>query len=183
MKTIFSGWVQYSGLSKLDINTENFVNYPSITEDPTSLSNDVVVAIERDRKGRLWVGTLSGLNMLDEETGTFKRFLADDEDPDSLPNNTVRSILQDDNGELWIGTYGGLSKWDEDNEQFINYAPIEDNPESIPSIYIMDIKQSPYSKDVLLLGSWGGGVSEFNTKTKIATRYEIPRHESLYDAC
>ena len=164
----------YNGLSRFDINKNTFDNYPSIGDVENSLSNDVVVAIERDSKGRLWIGTLDGLNLFDEQTGTFTRFYNDPENSGSLPNNTVRSIFNDANDNLWIGTYGGLSQWDENTEGFINYTYDENDPESISSIYVMNIIQNPVNDDVILLGTWGGGITAFNTKTKKSTRYEIP---------
>jgi signal transduction histidine kinase/ligand-binding sensor domain-containing protein/CheY-like chemotaxis protein len=168
-------WVgTYNGLNILDLNRDSFRHYPSSSEDSTSLSNDVVVTIEKDKNGQFWVGTLNGLNLFDEITGTFTRFFNDPEDKSSLPDNTVRSIFKDNHDNLWIGTYGGLSRWDEKSRSFINYYPEEGNKKSIPSLYIMDIKQSPYSDDIIILGSWGGGVTEFNTKTEEAVTHRLP---------
>jgi len=170
----------YNGLCRFEITTNSFKNYPSYDEnEETSLSNDVVVAIEKDNKGRLWVGTLNGLNLFDEKKGTFKKFFNIEDDPFSLPDNTVRSILLDSNDNLWVGTYGGLSLWNDDTQTFKNFSYNKSDLESIPSNYVMDIKQSPQNKDILLIGTWEGkdspgGFAEFNTKTYKSVSYDIP---------
>jgi len=163
----------YNGLSRLDINSDTFINYASVIDQKGSLSNDVVVAIERDHLGRLWIGTLDGLNLFDETTGTFTKFYNDPLDDTTLPNNVIRSILKDNNNNIWIGTYEGLSLWNEERKDFTTFTFIENDPLSISSKFVMDIIQSPYSNNVILLGTWGGGVSAFNTSTYKAENYVL----------
>ncbi|NMC68070.1 MAG: hypothetical protein GYA61_07580, partial [Spirochaetales bacterium] len=50
----------YSGLCRFDIKNGSFTTYKNDIGDETSLSNDIVIAIERDMEGNLWVGTLKG---------------------------------------------------------------------------------------------------------------------------
>lgn len=79
--------------------------------DINSLSNDVVIAIDRDKKGRLWFGTLKGLQIYDEKNEKFKRFIFDDIKDGPTNDSTIRDILTDDKCNVWIGTYDGIYKY------------------------------------------------------------------------
>ena len=78
-------------------------------DDPASLSDDATIALHRDRRGRLWVGTQSGLDRFDPATGGFEHVTS----ADGLPSDVVYAILEDDAGRLWISTNRGLARYDE----------------------------------------------------------------------
>ncbi len=59
--------VTYNGLSKFKIKNGDFTNYVNVPEDDQSLSNNVVVGIEKDRENNFWVGTLKRLQIFDEK--------------------------------------------------------------------------------------------------------------------
>ncbi|MGE0453236.1 MAG: two-component regulator propeller domain-containing protein [Vicinamibacteria bacterium] len=65
------------------------------------LAGDVVRAIYRDRRGRLWVGTNSGLTLFEE--GAMRSYAT----AQGLANPVVRAIREDRDGTLWVGTNGG----------------------------------------------------------------------------
>lgn len=75
--------------------------------DSTSLSNRSVFSMLRDRRGRLWVGTLGGglnLGVPDGKGGyKFKMVFGD-----SYANKRIRCICEDSDGMIWIGTSNGL---------------------------------------------------------------------------
>lgn len=64
-----------------------------------------LLALEIDRAGTYWLGTLNGLLAWDGET--LRTLLA----RDGLPSNFVRSLLIDSDGSLWIGTSNGLARY------------------------------------------------------------------------
>ena len=66
-----------------------------------------VVEVYEDRRGQLWLGTMSkGAARFDGKTLTW--FSAQD----GLPSNTVTSFAEDRDGNLWLGTHHGLCKYD-----------------------------------------------------------------------
>lgn len=77
--------------------------------DPASLSDDATIALHRDRRGRLWIGTQSGLDRFDPATGGFVHVTS----ADGLPSDVVYAILEDDDGRLWVSTNRGLARYDE----------------------------------------------------------------------
>jgi ligand-binding sensor domain-containing protein/signal transduction histidine kinase/CheY-like chemotaxis protein len=174
----------YGGLNRFDPVSENFTFYARKPEDPQSLSNNVVVAINRDAEGSLWVGTLEGLNRLDEKSGTFTRYLPDPDDEHSISDKVIRSILTDRRGNLWIGTYSGLCRYVPEEDNFECFGSNPEDPESLPSPFVMTIIRDPHNDECLWLGTWGGGVTAFDTGSGTGKTFDIPAREVyqlLYD--
>ena len=73
-----------------------------------------------DRRGRLWIGTLSrGLTMIDLETGESKHYTEDRDNPHALSNAAVLTLFERADGKLWVGTFdGGLNLFDPETAQF-----------------------------------------------------------------
>ncbi len=71
------------------------------------LPNNFVWSISQDRKGTLWVGTMSGLSAWKD--GKFSVYTKEN----GLAHETVRVTFEDRSGRLWIGTDGGLSRFED----------------------------------------------------------------------
>ncbi len=69
------------------------------------LAESVVLALEQDRAGYLWLGTPSGASRFDGVV--FSNF----DDSHGLPGSVVRALLEDHRGTLWAGTERGLARW------------------------------------------------------------------------
>ncbi len=138
----------YYGVSKFDIETQTFTNYSS---DDSNLSNNVIIAIEKDKYGDLWFGTMNGLNRLSIETNIIESF--------EIDGNVVRSLLLDSKDRLLIGTLEGIYTFD-DSINELSKIEIE-----YPSKYIMTIKE--FDEGFLTLGMWGGGVMELDLEFNI----------------
>ncbi|MFP4430562.1 MAG: two-component regulator propeller domain-containing protein [Spirochaetaceae bacterium] len=142
-------WVgTYRGLARHRIGEAGFTTFSHDTEDPSSLSNDVVIAIDRDDEGTLWIGTQDGLNRMVSE-GVFERV--------DTVSEVIRDLFVDRSGTLWVGGYGGLERWDPRSKR-LEKADID-----LPSDYVMAIEE--LRPGVLLLACWGGGLVEYHTKT------------------
>ncbi|MDF1617157.1 ligand-binding sensor domain-containing protein [Petrocella sp. FN5] len=133
-------WVgTYQGVSHYIIHENRFVNY-TVKDD--NLSNPIIIAIEKDSEGYIWLGTMNGLNRLDPRDGSVKQY--------DIPKETVRALFIDSRERLLIGTYDGLLMMDPDGDLVI---PIETE---LPSPNVMVIKA--FEENVLTLGLWDGGV-------------------------
>src|SRR6478735_11172197 len=62
------------GLDRFDLATGNFTHHRYNPNDTTTLSNDTVTSIIKDRQGMFWIGTENGLNQWNPQTGKFVRF-------------------------------------------------------------------------------------------------------------
>ncbi|WP_444996021.1 two-component regulator propeller domain-containing protein [Aliikangiella sp. IMCC44359] len=132
-------WIgTYDGLTRYD--GYRFVNFKNNPQDPTSLSNNVVLSIIEDKEGYLWVGTdQNGVNRFDPETGEFVRFVARENDFDSLSHPQAKVIHQDPQGRIWIGTTHGLNLYLPEKEAFAHFYHNPLDNQSLPHGAIVDI--------------------------------------------
>lgn len=86
--------------------------------DIQSLKNNYIWALQQDKKGNLWIGSIGGglhkLYVNAQGKDVIQRY-------DSfLPEQDVETILEDENGTLWIGGTG-LYRFNPANNQYIRY--------------------------------------------------------------
>lgn len=105
------------GLIKIDPKTEEVKIFYNDEHNDESLSDDVVMSIEEDSQGDLWIGTRMGLNKFNKDTEKFKTYTTED----GLSNNYVYGILMDNYGNPWMSTNTGISKYDVKNDTFITF--------------------------------------------------------------
>src|SRR5688572_772527 len=80
------------------------------------LSHNQVNYILKDKKGFLWIGTLSGLNRYDGYT--IKVFRKDPKDSTSLPNNAVSKLFETPDGKIAVTAGSVLSLYNPEKENF-----------------------------------------------------------------
>ncbi len=159
-----------SGLQKIDSSTGKTTIYKHDPSDPSSLSNDNVFSIYRDRIGNLWVGTGGGLDKFDEDTGTFEHYRNEPGNPNSLSDNNVWPIFQDSHGILWIGTAtGGLNKFNPADGTFISYKTDPSDPTSINDNYILSLYED--RSGMIWIGTNAGGVNYFNPAAQVFSHF------------
>ena len=141
-------------------NNFNYIGYQSNSSD--IIGSNCVMAVFKDSKGILWVGTDGdGLYSISPTNNVLMHY----KDQNYLKQqlNTVVSIYEDSNGDLWIGTYlNGLAKIDHTTMKmrFIeNLIDEQSNP--VKSIY--SIVED--SNKTLWLGSMGSGLFQLNIET------------------
>jgi signal transduction histidine kinase/DNA-binding response OmpR family regulator len=100
-------WVASNeGLYQVDL-TQKKVSHFGAGQD---FEDHRVLVIEKDRHGRIWLGTVyGGVHLFDPERGEVVKII---NNANGLSNNTVVSILEDDEGDIWVGTYDGLNLLD-----------------------------------------------------------------------
>lgn len=82
-------------------------------EDASSIGNDNIFTLYRDKKDRMWIGTFGGglsLAVKGKEGYTFKRFLGK-----TYSQRQIRVILEDKNGWMWVGTSDGICVFEPDS--------------------------------------------------------------------
>ncbi|MFP4210137.1 MAG: two-component regulator propeller domain-containing protein [Alkalispirochaeta sp.] len=137
-------WVgTYRGLARMVLGEAGITTYAHDPEDPTSLTDNVVIAISRGPDHDLWVGTQNGLNRMNDD-GTFQRIPTESE--------VVRALFLDSRNDLWVGTYAGLSRWNRETRE------LERVDFGWSSPFVMAIREE--SPGRLLLGTWGNDADE-----------------------
>jgi len=93
-----------------------------IPGDSTSLGNNEVQFIFRDRSNAMWLGTFGGgLNKLVSDLRSETRKFRSYTQRDGLPNDVILSIAEDQSGKLWVATGKGLVRFDSKAGTFSNY--------------------------------------------------------------
>ena len=108
-----------SGLTRYNPHNGVFTSFQNDPEDPNSLSNDTITAIEADLQNEIWVGTYKGLNHVERFTSDVQRIVPDDEELIGL-NSRITAFLNDESGNFWIATYRGLYSYDRKSGLFFS---------------------------------------------------------------
>ena len=111
----------HSGLDYLDRVTGRFRHFAHDPAKSDSLSDNLVFVLQRDSRGRLWVGTNHGLNRL--EGGGFVHYYYDPAKTSGISSDSIRTMYSDSRGQLWIGTAGGgLLRYESETDSFVTYS-------------------------------------------------------------
>jgi len=105
-------WIGLSnkGIAKYNLLNEKIKFYKSIKNNSSTLTDDHVNTIFKDRENNIWIGTKNGLNKYLPLSDNFVRILHDPNKTYSIIDNNILSLTQDNTGIIWIGTGGGVSK-------------------------------------------------------------------------
>jgi len=82
------------------------VHYRYNENDVNSLINDLVLSLQQDELGFIWIGTNSGLCRLDPQTGEFKRFSV----ATGFPDDLIMGMIADKKGHVWISHKKGITR-------------------------------------------------------------------------
>lgn len=106
----------------------NYHKYQKIKGDRSSLGNNSVQYIYKDRTGQMWVGTFGGgLNKVIKGPDgdiNFEVFTTEN----GLSNDVVLSITGDRQNNIWIATESGLSQFNPRAKVFKNYDAYDGLP-------------------------------------------------------
>ncbi|MCP4147722.1 MAG: helix-turn-helix domain-containing protein [bacterium] len=84
-----------------------FTRFTSETHCPGNPGLDLVMDIDEDSSGMIWLGTQEGLFSFNRESGVFTPYTYSPDNPASIGGNYIRVVHKDRTGLLWIGTDGG----------------------------------------------------------------------------
>ena len=104
------------GLARFDYSRQCFVPYgASPVRGAGGLPSALVMAIDQDSSGRLWVGTWNGgLSLFDPLSGSFENH--------SMADGRVYSICAAEDGVVYVGTWGGgLFEYSIPSHSFMRY--------------------------------------------------------------
>ena len=148
-----------NGLVLLNLKSGDVKHYTMDPGDASSLSNNIVGALYKDRNGDLWVGTNSGINKFNAATENFDSKIG--------RQIVINSIYEDQRSNVWVGTANsGLHILDPQSESFTQFTD---------STHILDNNKTIYglSEDhehSLLLNTVKGFI-RLNPETKIAVLF------------
>ncbi|MEA3445500.1 MAG: two-component regulator propeller domain-containing protein, partial [Bacteroidota bacterium] len=113
-----------------------------------------------DRTNNLWIGSNGkGINILNHYQKPFYYLNDSEENPINISFSSIRSIYQDEDKNVWIGGYMGFEK--------LNL--LNATTELIKNTIIYSICPDPRNKNILWLGTEGGGIYSYN---KVSNDFE-----------
>lgn len=109
------------GLIYFDRKRREYTQYKHDPSNPNTPAGDVIVSIEEDGQGRIWIGYyLEGLDCFDGKK--FTNYMPDPLKDNGLTDNNVWVLHSDRSGHLWIGTLrGGVVVFDETTGERIKH--------------------------------------------------------------
>ena len=154
------------GLYRLDPQSKELSHYVHSEQNPTSLSNDSVLALHIDIQKRLWVATAGGgLNLYQPALDSFTAYT----ERDCLPSDVVYGIAEPGDGALWLSTNFGISRFSPDNHTCKNYT-VRDGLQSNE----FNMNAFAISPDGLVFFGGIGGLTVFNPRALTANDYRPP---------
>ena len=152
--------IALEGVGLLTMN-EDFKLVNEIKYNPNnlnSLSQKSIYEVFVDDDNVYWLGLREvGIDLILPKDNAFKNISYVPYKSNSIPNNYIRSIYFEEGGNVWFGTESGLSKLSPDGT-WTNY----NKKSSRLNRPVLTINK--YGEH-LLLGIYGNGLLQFNTKT------------------
>lgn len=157
------------GLNKVDLSTNRVKVYKH--EGNKSLPDDRVQITYEDKAGNFWVGTESGLALLDRNTEIWTPYLHSETDPTTIIGNNIQgqAFVESDDGSLWIGTWFGLNRFNSKTKTFEHFTSDTTNSNSLSSDHVISLHLDKLGN--LWVGTFGGGLNQFEIKSGTITRY------------
>ncbi len=161
------------GIDIMDLRTHTIVkNYQYRLNDSTSIPNNYVFSLYKNRRGERFVGTMGGFCQYIPETGKFHRFK-------EMGYLFIYDMLEDSNGWLWIATKGdGVWRYDSQTRKFKSYRHSADDETSLGDNRVVRVYID--RKGQLWFCMEGGGISRYDYNTDSFVNYDyrkkLPSH-------
>lgn len=149
-------WIgTWNGLYTYNPDSEHLSLYKHDPNNTKSISDDKILNIYEDKKGHIWISTLTaGLNLFDSMKNEFRRY--------QIGSNKVSQIAEDDRGVLWIATRGdGLILFDQVNGKLTQINYDMNNIDGVSDETIISIF-SDYVGGIWL-GTGSNGINYYNS--------------------
>ncbi len=165
-----NGGLNILNLKKLGEGVCQFSHYLNNPYDNTTISNNSIYSIYKDKQGTMWVGTYgAGVNYYNKLLFQFDHHKHDPSNKNSISNDIINTFCEDGDF-LWIGTEGGLNIVNRKTGENKVFTYNHQNPNSIGSNAIWSIFKD--SRGNIWIGTWGGGVNLFHRESGTFTRFQ-----------
>lgn len=157
-----------AGLIRFD--GHSFKAFRSTPNNPTTISDNLVLDLLEDKQGFIWVSTFRGLNRFDPTNEQFVRFFHDKTDSKSISSNKVYRLFQDKNENIWFGTIGGgINRYDQNSGTFVRYRNSLSSVNSLNDDAVGKIYED--RSGVLWVGT-KKGLAQYDPSNDIFTRFQ-----------
>lgn len=142
-------------------------NFTNVPDDSTSLINDHVYSIYRDRRGTIYVGTMDGCCTFDTATGLFAPV-------EQLRSNHIYDMTEDREGNLWIASKRqGVWRRDARTARWTNYRHSDRDSSTICCDDVLRVYAD--AAGTLWFGTEGKGLSRYNPGSDSFDNFTLER--------
>ncbi|MEJ7741747.1 MAG: triple tyrosine motif-containing protein [Nocardioidaceae bacterium] len=147
-----------NGLSLMNKRTSRFTRFTNNPKDTNSLTKNMVVALDVEKSGNVWVGIFNagGLDYFDRKTGVFKHY---------LKGMSITFLFRDSYGTLWVGTDDGLFRSNNSKNGFTKFT---DPGSGIENTLIRCIQEDDQRN---IWVSTTKGIYRINTRNQQSTQF------------
>ncbi|MCZ6702920.1 MAG: triple tyrosine motif-containing protein [Ignavibacteria bacterium] len=128
------------GLIKFKSTDNSYFTFTH-TDDPRSISGNLINTVFEDRSGVIWVISYnSGVSKLINHKSKFTLLQNKTDDKKSLSSSWINCLAEDSYGNIWTGTKGGLNMFDPKTKTIerINHPQLSNSPISALAIDSMN---------------------------------------------
>jgi len=155
------------GLNKFD--GQNFIVYRHRETDSASIGRGVVMSMQEDKNGNLWIGTNITLSQYNRRLNNFINF-------DFSKFGWIRSLEADHLGNIWVATYTGLYYFNPKTRGIIRYRANPVNNAKLNSDVILSVFED--SKNRVWIGT-NAGLHLLNPQNGKFTRFLYDRNNKF----
>jgi ligand-binding sensor domain-containing protein/two-component sensor histidine kinase len=155
-----------NGIYSFNPVTGLFYNYRNVPKNKNSLADDQTTQLVVDKKGNIWIGTMSGLDKLEPATKQFTHFTCLETKDAGISNNKVYSISIDEDDNLWLVTGSpGIDYFNTKTGKLIRHFDFgsSDNPEDDWQNHLYEVCAGKNGN--MWIGSKDHGLYCYNTRT------------------
>ena len=136
--------------------------WSTYTTDDGLAHNGVLAIDVSEQTGDVWLGTMGGLSLW--SAGKFENF---NQLNSGMPNDLIYAVTCDEK-DVWVATGGGAGKYDTHSKEWEIFTE-QNAPMHEPWTYGVCSGDGK-----IFIAAWGGGVVEYNKKTKQFRDYTDP---------
>ncbi len=170
---LYIGHVRH-GFSILNLKTKQIKNFRHIEGDASSIPDDEVTCIYKDRLGNIWVGTSNGVALYNPQKENFMVI----NDGNRNLSHRIYSIRQTEDNKLWIAMeLGGIAILDLSQHLFnsqiqagFTFIKEGDDDYGLSGNSIRSIYQDSYGN--MWIGGWGSGINFISQEAPLFNTYE-----------
>jgi len=141
-------------------------------------------SITQDEKGNIWIANnFNGFLKFEGISDEFNRIEILDQNysRNGISDIILTRILWDRTGILWIGSMTqGVIKYDPNKKLFAHYKHNEKDKNSVSNSQIFSLLESTVHPGKIYVGTRGGGLNIFDTRTKSFSKIPFDVFEDVY---
>ncbi len=157
--------------------TKKFTNYEQLHTLKKEWTDNRVLDLLVDKKGRLWIVTLrSSLALFDTEKKEFTFFLHDEGNPASISSNTIYTLFEDRENAIWLSaTNSGIDYFIPDNKYFTTISRTSFTSPSLVDNWCQSLAEEKNGN--LWIGTYRG-LSYYDRQTNSFKNYLLAQQQS-----